>query len=131
VSAPLDSVSRTFVLGSALGRKGSRPSRLYFKRSGVAVGGGSAAGVAEVADELARFDAPPDDPVFFSPFEPFFDPRIGLTSTPMETYLRSDVPQVPVPVGVRVVVPGSQRFHHLAAALPDSRWTVRRYIRRR
>jgi Transposase domain (DUF772) len=29
-----------------------------------------------------------DDPVFFAPFTPFFDPRIGRPSTPMETYLR-------------------------------------------
>ena len=29
-----------------------------------------------------------DDPVFFGPFEPFFDPRIGRPSTAMETYLR-------------------------------------------
>jgi IS5 family transposase len=29
-----------------------------------------------------------DDPVFFAPFVPFFDPRMGRPSTPMETYLR-------------------------------------------
>ena len=29
-----------------------------------------------------------DDPVFFRPFEPFFDARSGRPSTPMETYLR-------------------------------------------
>ena len=38
--------------------------------------------------ELARVDALLDDPVFFAPFAPFFDPRIGRPSTPMETYLR-------------------------------------------
>ncbi len=38
--------------------------------------------------ELARVDALLDDPVFFTPFVPFFDPRIGRPSTPMETYLR-------------------------------------------
>src|SRR5215211_4381436 len=38
--------------------------------------------------ELARVDALLDDPVFFAPFTPFFDPRIGRPSTPMETYLR-------------------------------------------
>jgi IS5 family transposase len=38
--------------------------------------------------ELARVDALLDDPVFFTPFMPFFDPRIGRPSTPMETYLR-------------------------------------------
>ena len=39
-------------------------------------------------DELARVDVLLDDPVFFAPFVPFFDPRIGRPSTPMETYLR-------------------------------------------
>jgi IS5 family transposase len=38
--------------------------------------------------ELARVDALLDDPVFFAPFAPFFDPRVGRPSTPMETYLR-------------------------------------------
>lgn len=39
-------------------------------------------------DELARIDALLDDPVFFAPFVPYFDPRIGRPSIPMETYLR-------------------------------------------
>jgi len=39
-------------------------------------------------EELARVDALLDDEVFFGPFEPFFDPRIGRPSTPMEVYLR-------------------------------------------
>ncbi len=33
-------------------------------------------------------DALLDDPVFFAPFVPFFDPRVGRPSTPIETYLR-------------------------------------------
>ena len=41
-----------------------------------------------LSDELARVDALLDDPVFFAPFAPFFDPRVGRPSTPMETYLR-------------------------------------------
>ena len=52
------------------------------------MGGGSAAGVDEVAGRVGRVDVLLDDPVFFGPFEPFFDPRIGRPSTPMETYLR-------------------------------------------
>ncbi|MFZ2748868.1 MAG: hypothetical protein WAZ15_01055, partial [Propioniciclava sp.] len=36
----------------------------------------------------ARVDALLDDPVFFAPFVPFFDPRIGRPSTPLETYSR-------------------------------------------
>src|SRR4051812_14402512 len=39
-------------------------------------------------EDLARVDALLDDPVFFAPFAPFFDPRMGRPSTPMETYLR-------------------------------------------
>src|SRR5919112_694661 len=39
-------------------------------------------------EELARVDVLVDDPVFLAPFVPFFDPRIGRPSTPMETYLR-------------------------------------------
>lgn len=38
--------------------------------------------------ELARVDALLDDPVFWAPFAPFFDPRMGRPSTPMECYLR-------------------------------------------
>ena len=38
--------------------------------------------------ELGRVDALLDDPVFFTPFVSFFDPRIGRPSIPMETYLR-------------------------------------------
>jgi IS5 family transposase len=42
----------------------------------------------KLPDELARVDVLLDDPVFFGPFEPFFDPRIGRPSTPIVTYLR-------------------------------------------
>ncbi|MEU2004536.1 ISNCY family transposase [Rhodococcus sp. NPDC019627] len=38
--------------------------------------------------ELERVDALLDDPAFFAPFVPYFDPRIGRPSTPMEIYLR-------------------------------------------
>jgi len=38
--------------------------------------------------ELGRIDQLLDDPAFFAPFVPFFDPRMGRPSTPMETYLR-------------------------------------------
>src|ERR1019366_4686828 len=44
--------------------------------------------VLRLPEELARVDALLDDPVFFLPFLPFFDPRVGRPSTPMETYLR-------------------------------------------
>src|SRR6201997_5898352 len=39
-------------------------------------------------EELARVDALLDDEAFFAPFVPFFDPRMGRPSTPMEAYLR-------------------------------------------
>jgi IS5 family transposase len=39
-------------------------------------------------DGLARVDALLDDPVFLAPFAPFFDPRIGRPSVPVQTYLR-------------------------------------------
>lgn len=38
--------------------------------------------------DLARIDELLDDPRFFEPFRPYFDPRIGRPSVPMETYLR-------------------------------------------
>ena len=39
-------------------------------------------------DELVRVDRLLDDPVFCAAFVPYFDPRIGRPSVPMETYLR-------------------------------------------
>ncbi|QSR33379.1 ISNCY family transposase [Nocardioides sp. S5] len=39
-------------------------------------------------EELLRIDDLLDDPASFEPFMPFFDPRLGRPSTPMETYLR-------------------------------------------
>jgi transposase, IS5 family len=39
-------------------------------------------------EELARVDGLLDDPAFFAPFVPYFDPRIGRPSVPMDTYLR-------------------------------------------
>jgi IS5 family transposase len=44
--------------------------------------------VLRLPDGLAQIDGLLDDPVFFAPFVPFFDPRVGRPSTPMETYLR-------------------------------------------
>jgi IS5 family transposase len=44
--------------------------------------------VRRLPDELSRVDGLLDDPAFFTPFVPFFDPRIGRPSTPMESYLR-------------------------------------------
>ncbi len=44
--------------------------------------------VRRLPEELARVDALLDDPAFFAPFVPFFDPRRGRPSTPMEVYLQ-------------------------------------------
>src|ERR687898_1050492 len=44
--------------------------------------------VLRLPEELARVDALLDDPVFFAPFVPLFDPRVGRPLTPMEVYLR-------------------------------------------
>jgi transposase, IS5 family len=49
-------------------------------------------------DELARVDAVLDDPVFFAPFVPFFDARIGRPSIPMDLSA-DDVLEVPLPPG--------------------------------
>src|SRR5215470_12981027 len=38
-------------------------------------------------DDLAQVGALLDDPVFFAPFAPFFDPVLGRPSTPVECYL--------------------------------------------
>jgi IS5 family transposase len=44
--------------------------------------------VLRLPEELARVDVLLDDPAFFAPFVPFFDPWLGRPSTPMEVYLR-------------------------------------------
>jgi transposase, IS5 family len=44
--------------------------------------------VLRLPEELARVDVLLDDPVFFAPFAPHFDPLVGRPSTPMECYLR-------------------------------------------
>jgi transposase, IS5 family len=44
--------------------------------------------VLRLPEELARVDVLLDDPAFFAPFAPYFDPRVGRPSTPVECYLR-------------------------------------------
>jgi IS5 family transposase len=44
--------------------------------------------VLRLPAELGRVDALLDDPAFFAPFAPHFDPLIGRPSTPVECYLR-------------------------------------------
>jgi IS5 family transposase len=50
--------------------------------------------------ELARVDALLDDPVFFAPFVPFFDPRGGAAVDADGDLPAVDVPQVSVSAGV-------------------------------
>src|SRR3954451_20256920 len=69
----------------------SAPGWPMFRTRAEQVSGWEAALPAELLrlpEELARVDVLLDGPEFFGPFEPFFDPRIGRPSTPMETYLR-------------------------------------------
>ena len=70
-------------------------------------------------DELARVDALLDDPVFFAPFVAVLRPADRSSVDADGDLSAVDVPEVPVPAGVRVVVPGGERFDHLAAVLPD------------
>ena len=73
----------------------------------------------ELPAELARVDALLDDPVFFGPFEPFFDPRIGRPSTPMETYLRLMFLKFRYRLGFESLCREVVGLDHLAAVLPD------------
>ena len=52
------------------------------------MGVGSAEELQRLPEELSRVDALLDDPVFFTPFVPFFDPGMGRPSSPMDTYLQ-------------------------------------------
>lgn len=72
---------------SARRDRGHRVS--HRRRSAVVVGVSAAGGMClRLPVELERVDALLDDPAFFAPFVPYFDPRVGRPSTPMETYLR-------------------------------------------
>ena len=42
--------------------------------------------VLRLPEELARVDALLDDPAFFAPVAPYFDPQLGRPSTPAECY---------------------------------------------
>src|SRR5664279_4982983 len=57
-------------------------------RTGELVGVGAAGGGAAAAGGAGAGRHAAGRRVFFAPFGPFFDPRVGRPSTPMETYLR-------------------------------------------
>ncbi len=65
---------------------------------------------------LMQIDALLDDPLFFEPFEEFFDPEIGRPSIPMETYLRMMFLRFRYRLG----------FETLCAEVADS-WAWRRF----
>jgi transposase, IS5 family len=67
---------------------------------------------------LSDIDALLDRPVFFEPFEEFFDPEIGRPSIPMETYLRMMFLRFRYGLG----------FETLCAEVTDS-WAWRRFCR--
>jgi transposase, IS5 family len=67
---------------------------------------------------LSEIDAVLDDPVFFEPFEEFFDPEIGRPSIPIETYLRMMFLRFRYRLG----------FETLCAEVADS-WAWRRFCR--
>ena len=64
--------------------------------------------VRRLSEELGRVDGLLNDPAFFAPFVPFFDPRMGRPSTPMGDVSAVDVLEVPVSAGLRVAVPRGQ-----------------------
>ena len=68
---------------------------------------------------IARVDALLDDPAFLAPFVPFFDPRIGRPSTPMETYLRMMFLKFRYRLGYESLCREDERLDRLAAVLPD------------
>ena len=84
----------------------------------------------KLPDELARVDVLLDDPVFFGPFEPFFDPRIGRPSTPMETYLRLMFLKFRYRLGYESLC-REVSIRSPGGGSAGSGWTVRCRIRRR
>ena len=80
--------------------------------------------VLRLPAELERVDALLDDPVFFAPFVPFFDPRVGRPSTPMETYLRLMFLKFRYRLGYESLS-GRCRTRSPGAGSAGSRWTRR------
>lgn len=60
----------------------------YSRRSAVFVRVGAPGAVVAASGWVGSSRCLLDDPAFFAPFVPYFDPRIGRPSTPVETYLR-------------------------------------------
>ena len=56
--------------------------------------------VLRLPEELARVDVLLDDPVFFAPFVPFFDPQVGRAVDADGDLPADDVLEVPLPAGL-------------------------------
>jgi transposase, IS5 family len=65
--------------------------------------------------ELAAVDRLLDDPVFIEPFRVHFDPIIGRSSIPIDTYLRLMFLKFRYRLGLRAAVPRGRRLDLLAA----------------
>ena len=63
-------------------------------------------GVRRLSPLLEQVDRWLDDEAFFAPFRVHFSVLFGRPSIPMEVYLRMMFLKYPIPVGVRVAVPG-------------------------
>src|SRR3954464_5560826 len=85
--------------------------------------------VLRLPEELARVDALLNDPVFFAPFVPFFDPRLGRPSTPMDVYLRLMFLKFRYRLGYETLCREVKGLNHLAAVLPHSARRRRRWRR--
>jgi hypothetical protein len=70
-------------------------------------------------EELARVDALLDDPAFFAPFAPHFQPVLGRPSTPVECYLRLMFGKFRYRLGYESLCAEVSDPGLLAAVLPD------------
>ena len=87
------------------------------------MGGSVSRGGAATARGSGPVDALLDDPVFFAPFTPFFDPRLGRPSTPMEVYLRLMFLKFRYRLGYETLCREVADFDHLAGGSAGSRST--------
>jgi transposase, IS5 family len=86
--------------------------------------------VLRLPEELARVDALLDDPVFFAPFAPFFDPVIGRPSTLVKCSLRLMFLKFRYRLGLRACAPRSVT-RSPGGGFAGSRWMGRCRTRRR
>jgi transposase, IS5 family len=85
----------------------------------------------QLPEELARVDLLLDDPAFFAPFVPLFDPRMGRPSTPIQTYLRLMFLKFRYRLGYERACAGRCRTRSRGGGSAGSHWTGRCHTRRR